>query len=86
MEIEKRNLDGAFFRVKRDGRWQNICFSDLTDEEMDAVLNGQTTIWLMSLCKHLGTVIKRLGDRFDICCKVEGEEEEEEHEIKKYNS
>lgn len=44
MEIEKRNLDGAFFRVKRDDKWQNICFSDLTDEEMDAVLNGQTTI------------------------------------------
>lgn len=53
---------------------------------MDAVLNGQTTIWLMSLCKHLGTVVRKLGDRFDICCKVEGEEEEEEHEIKKYNS
>lgn len=78
MEIEKRNLDGAFFRVKRDDKWQNICFSDLTDEEMDAVLNGQTTIWLMSLCKHLGKTIRRLGDRFDICCKVEGEEEEHE--------
>lgn len=82
MEIEKRNLDGAFFRVKREGKWQNICFSDLTDEEMDAVLNGQTTIWLMSLCKHLGTVIRRIGDEFEIRCG----EEEEEHEIKKYNS
>ena len=84
--MKDRGLDGAYFRVNRDGKWRKICFSDLTDEEMDAVLNGQTTIWLMSLCKHLGTVIKRLGDRFDICCKVEGEEEEEEHEIKKYNS
>ena len=84
MEIEKRNLDGAFFRIKRDGKWQSICFSDLTDEEMDEVL--ETEKFLKPLCKHLGTVIRRLGDRFDICCKVEGEEEEEEHEIKKYNS
>lgn len=84
MEIEKRNLDGAYFRVNRNGEWRKICFSNLTDEEMDAVLNGQTTIWLMSLCKHLGSVVRQLGDKFDICCKVEGEEEE--HEIKKYNS
>nr|DAK65127.1 MAG TPA: hypothetical protein [Caudoviricetes sp.] len=78
MEIEKRNLDGAFFRIKRDGRWQNICFSDLTEEEMDAVLNGQTTIWLMSLCKYLGETLRRIGDKFDICCKVEREEEKHE--------
>lgn len=76
--MKDRNLDGAFFRIKRDCRWQNICFSDLTNEEMDAVLNGQTTIWLMSLCKHLGETLRRIGDKFDICCKVE--EEEEKHE------
>lgn len=78
MGIKKRDLDGVYFRIKRDGRWQSICFSDLTDEEMDAVLNGQTTIWLMSLCKHLGTAVRRLGDEFDICCNVEGEKEEHE--------
>lgn len=26
----QRNLDGVYFRVERDGKWQNICFSDLT--------------------------------------------------------
>lgn len=74
MEIEKRNLDGAYFRVKRGGKWQNICFSDLTDEEMDAVLNGQTTIWLMSLCKHLGQVLRYIGNEFDIRCGGDKEE------------
>ncbi len=74
MEIEKRNLDGAYFRVNRDGEWQKICFSDLTDEEMDAVLNGQTTIWLMSLCKHLGQVLRYIGNEFDIRCGGDKEE------------
>lgn len=66
MKIEKRNLDGAYFRVKRDGKWQKICFSDLTDEEMDAMLNGRTEMWLKSLCKHLGKTVRFLGDKFDI--------------------
>lgn len=76
METEKRNLDGAYFRVERDGKWQSICFSDLTDEEMDEVL--ETEKLLKSLCKHLGKVVRRLGDKFDIRCNVK--EEEKEHE------
>lgn len=66
--MKKRNLDGAFFRVNRDGKWRKICFSDLTDEEMDAVLNGQTEMWLKSLCKHLGQVLRYIGNEFNICC------------------
>ena len=30
-----RNLDGIYFRVQRDGKWENACFSDLTQEEME---------------------------------------------------
>ena len=33
-----RDLDGIYFRVKRDDRWQNICFSDMTDEEIDTII------------------------------------------------
>lgn len=33
-----RELDGYYFRVKREDKWENICFSDLTDEEMDKML------------------------------------------------
>lgn len=35
-----RDLDGIYFRVKRNKRWESVCFSDLTDEEMDKVLEG----------------------------------------------
>lgn len=48
-----RNLDGCYFRVERDGKWQSICFSDLTAAERDKVTEGKTAEWLKSLCYHL---------------------------------
>ncbi len=69
-----RDLDGIYFRVKRDEKWDNVCFSDLTDEEMDTVLEGRDIEWLKSVCKILGRTIKRIGDELDICG---GEQEEE---------
>lgn len=34
----QRNMDGVYFRVERDGRWQNICYSDMTADERRAVI------------------------------------------------
>ena len=34
----KRNLDGVYFRVYRNGTWQNICFTDLTIQEREEML------------------------------------------------
>lgn len=61
-----RNLDGVYFRIKREDKWENICFSDLTEEEMDWVMDGRTTDWLRSMCKILGKTIKNIGDELDI--------------------
>lgn len=61
-----RNLDGCYFRVNRDGKWQNICFTDLTHEERDKVLEGRTAEWLKSLCVYLADVINGIGEQFDI--------------------
>lgn len=69
-----RKLDGVFFRVNRNGKWQSVCFSDLTDAEMDEVLEVKNREWLKSLCKILGETIKCIGDKFDIRCG--GDEEE----------
>lgn len=63
---EIRELDGVYFRVERDGRWQNICFTDLTEKERDEVLKGQTTEWLASLCRRLADVVRELGGTFGI--------------------
>lgn len=61
-----RNLDGVYFRVEREGQWVSLCFSDLTAEQMDAVLDNRSTEWLKSLCVILGKTIRRLGDDLDI--------------------
>lgn len=62
-----RNLDGVYFRIERDGKWDNVCFSDLTSEEMDKVLEDRSVNWLRSLCKVLGETIKDIGNEYDIC-------------------
>ena len=38
MSKAQRNLDGVFFRVKRNGRWQNVCYSDMTPDERESVI------------------------------------------------
>ena len=63
-----RNLDGVYFRIERDGEWQNICFSDLTDEEMDKVMETRSEKWLKQMCKILANSLKDVGDEFDIVC------------------
>lgn len=55
-----RNLDGVYFRVKRDEKWQNLCFSDLTEEERNEVMNGRDEKWLRSLCNILANTLKIL--------------------------
>ena len=44
-----RNLDGVYFRIQRNGKWQNICFSDLTEEEMDSVVDNKNRSFAVSL-------------------------------------
>lgn len=61
-----RNLDGCYFRVERDGKWQDICFSDLTKEEQKLMLKDKNEEWLKSLCFYLADVIKDIGDKLDI--------------------
>ena len=39
-----RNLDGIYFIVKRDDKWQNICFTDLTNEEANTILEDRTEV------------------------------------------
>jgi len=46
-----RNLDGVYFRIMRNGKWDSVCFSDLTEEQMDLVMDDQPIDWLKSLCK-----------------------------------
>ena len=61
-----RDLDGIYFRVERDGKWQNICFTDLTNEEIDEITKDKDTMWWKSVALHLKDVINDIGNTFDI--------------------
>lgn len=67
--MDKRNLDRIYFRVCRNGKWDNVCFSDLTQEEMKNVMKNRDGNWLKSLCIQLGKNIRNIGDELDIVCE-----------------
>lgn len=60
-----RNLDGCYFRVLRDGKWESVCFSDLTPEERDGV-SRKASSWWKSLAYHLADRLQEIGEQFDI--------------------
>lgn len=64
-----RNLDGIYFRVKRKDKYENVCFSDLTEDEMNEVLKDRDIKWLKSLAKMLGRTIREIGNQLDIICE-----------------
>ena len=61
-----RNLDGYYFRVCRNGCWESVCFSDLTEEQMNDVLKDRSDKWLKSLYVGLGMTLKQMGDAADV--------------------
>lgn len=66
-----RNLDGCYFRVERDGKWMNLCFSDMTETERGKVMTDKAVPWFISLCNHLADTLHALGDAFDITIRDE---------------
>lgn len=64
-------LDGVYFRMKRDNKYYDICFSDLTEEEKNNIMNGKTVEWLKTMCIILSNTIHNIGERFDIYNTIE---------------
>ena len=62
----KRNLDGYYFRVQRNDRWQNVCFTDLTLDEKKQIMKDKDDVWLQSLALGLANVIRDIGEIYDI--------------------
>ena len=76
----KRNLDGIYFRVKRDGKWDNVCFTDLTDEEITELFDNPekeplSAEWWRSVAMILRECIQTMGDFFDIVASYGDAEE-----------
>ena len=62
----KRNLDGIYMRVKRDGKYQAACLSDMTKEELEEALNPERGEWLKGAVIHLAGQLRAVGDKFNI--------------------
>lgn len=71
-----RKLDGIYFRIKRNNKWGNCCFSDLTEDEMNQILENRSIEWLKSMCIILGKRIREIGDELDLFCGEEGEKDD----------
>ncbi len=64
---EDDDLDEAYFRVQRAGKWLNLRFSELTEDERCLVLSGWDNDALRRMCSLLANVIhtkctRRYGD------------------------
>lgn len=70
----KRNLDGIYYRVERDGKWCNRCFTDLTEAEQEEMIEKYDAEGLKRMVKILAQIIRNIGDSFDIIAKDDDDE------------
>lgn len=60
--MKRYNMDGIYYRVKRDDEYQSVCFSDLTPKEVDEVIGDKygATQW-RRIASHLAEKLRDLG-------------------------
>ena len=63
---KRRDLDGLYFRVERDGLPKNVCFTDMTAEEQEEVMAGRTSEWLASLVTAISSALRQIGEELDL--------------------
>ena len=63
---KKRNIDGIYLRIKRDGKYEPVCLSDMTKEELEDNLNADRGEWLKGAVIHLAEVLYDVCETFGI--------------------
>lgn len=63
--MKQYKMDGCYFRIKREGKWESICFSDLTHDERELVTASKSRKWLKRLLNHLGDCLYSVGENGD---------------------
>lgn len=66
MTENKHNLDGMYFRVERNGKWENICFCDLTDEEIEVISDNRNREWWKHVALNLRRTLNKIADQLEI--------------------
>ena len=67
-QMINRNLDGIYFRVERDGKWQNLCFSDLTEEEQKEILKDKSPEFVLQIALNMAKRLREIGDQLGLEC------------------
>lgn len=70
----KRDLDGIYLRVKRNGKYQSLCLSDMTREELEENLNPERGEWLKGAVIYLALTLHEIGNLFDIVGELSDEQ------------
>ena len=73
----QRNLDGIYFRVQRDGKWMNVCYSDMTKDERDEVARKRAetgtpeeqVAWWRSMADLLADQLYDMGEQLGVMCE-----------------
>ena len=60
---QQHNLDGIYFRIERDGKWMNVCLSDMREEELDGVLEHRDAEWYKTVIHHLCCCLYEIGEQ-----------------------
>lgn len=67
---KRRNLDGVYFRMKRydnyDEYYENLCFTDLTQNERDRVTAGRDLTWYKNMLFIMVNRLREIGDELDL--------------------
>ena len=61
-----RHLDGIYYRVQRNGKWESVCLSDMTKEERRPFLESLHKDGVIRCVDHLCDCLKDIGDAFDV--------------------
>lgn len=77
MSKKQRNLDGIYFRVERDGKWQNVCYSDMEQRERDKIARkkmenstpAEQAQWWRSMADLLADQLYDMGEQLGVMCE-----------------
>ena len=73
----QRHLDGIYFRMKRDGKYESICYSDMTAEERDEIAAlreksatpEEQAAWWRSIANILADQLYDMGEQLGVICE-----------------
>lgn len=59
---KRYEMDGIYYRVKRNGVWENVCFTDMTEEEVSHCLGDISATYWRRIAEILARRLRELGE------------------------